>query len=234
MLAALQDILEGALQRLSYQIHTYLPGLLAAITILLGAYIVARTARWLLNKIFRGMALDRFLRESGLSTLLSRSGRVRATRLVAETAYWIILLLGLLTGLSAFNTELTTHMIETVLFLLPKLVTATAIILAGVWLGQYLGRSVLVWAVNEGIPSGRRLGTAVRIVIVFAAVVVASDQLNFARSIFLATFVMAIGGAILAISLALGLEGREWLHHYLKEREAATEEPVERSLRNHL
>src|SRR6267142_1516441 len=109
MLVTLQNIFENTLARLSYQIITYLPGLLAGLTILLFAYLLARLGRWLILRIFRGMALDQFLQQSGLSAMLDGSGQLRATRLVAETAYWGLLLLGFLTGLSAFNTELTSR-----------------------------------------------------------------------------------------------------------------------------
>lgn len=234
MLITLRSILENTLARLSYQITTYLPGLLAGLTILLIACLLARLGRWLILRIFRGMALDRFLQRSGLSAMLDRSGQLRATRLVAETVYWGLLLLGILTGLSAFNTGLTSRIIETVVSLFPKVVTASVILLAGLWLGQYLGRGALVWAFNEGLPSPRRLATAVRVIILFIAVVVAADQLDFAKNVFLAAFIMLVGGAVLAVSLALGLQSRDWLHHYFHSKMSPVEESMERSLQNHL
>jgi hypothetical protein len=234
MLITLRSILEDTLARLSYQITTYLPGLLAGFTILLIACFLARLGRWLILRIFRGMALDRFLQQSGLSAMLDRSGQLRATRLVAETVYWGLLLLGVLTGLSAFNTGLTSRIIETVVSLFPKVVTASVILLAGLWLGQYLGRGALVWAFNEGLPSPRRLATAVRVIILFIAVVVAADQLDFSKNVFLAAFIMLVGGAVLATSLALGLQSRDWLHHYFHSKMPPIEESMERSLQDHL
>jgi hypothetical protein len=234
MLVTLQSIFENTLARLSYQIITYLPALLAGLTILLFAYLLARLGRWLILRIFRGMALDQFLQQSGLSAMLDGSGQLRATRLVAETAYWGLLLLGFLTGLSAFNTELTSRIIETVVSLFPKVVTAAVILLAGLWLGQYLGRGALVWAFNEGLPSPRRLATAVRVLIPFIAVVVAADQLDFAKNVFLAAFIILVGGAVLAFSLALGLQNRDWLHHYLHSQGPPVEDSMERSLQDHL
>lgn len=234
MFETLRHILEITLERLSTQITTYLPGLLAALTIVLGAYVMARLTRWVMNKIFKGMALDRFLQQSGLSTLLSRSGSLHSTRLVAESAYWVILLVGLLTGLSAFNTNITTRMTETVVLLFPKLVTAAVILLAGAWLGQYLGRSALVWAVNEGLPFARRIATGVRVAILFVAVVVAADQLNFARNVFLSAFLIVAGGAILTISLILGLRSRDWISQFMQDKESHSEEPFERSFRRHV
>ena len=119
------------------------------------------------------------------------------------------------------------------LFLLPKLLIAGLILLGGAWLGQYLGRGMLVWAVNENVPSPRRLAAAVRIVIMFVAVVVAADQLDFARSVFLAAFIILVGGAVLAVSLAIGLN-RGAVPRFLDERRSPHEDAEERSLWSHL
>jgi hypothetical protein len=235
MIETLQQVLEAVLERLRHQMTTYLPSLLAALIIFLGAYVAAVTARWLLNRIFKGIAVDRFLRRSGLAFMLDRSGRLRATRIVSETVYWLILLIGFLTGLSVFDTSLTSQMTQSFVFLLPKLVVAGLILLGGVWLSQYFGRSALVWAVNEGIPSPRKLAMAVRIVIMFVAIVVAADQLNFARNVFLAAFIILLGGAALAASLALGIGGGEATKRYFHEKKIDSgEEREERSLWTHL
>lgn len=235
MIETLQVILEGVAARLRYQATTYLPSLLAALIILVGAWLVALLTRWVLTRIFKGMAADRFLRRSGLAFMLDRSGRLRATRLVAQAAYWLILIAGFLTGLSVFDTDLTTQITQGFVFLLPRLVLGGLILLAGVWLSQYLSRSALVWAVNEGLPSPRRLAVAVRTLVMFVAVVVTADYLNFARHIFLAAFVILVGGAVLAASLAFGLGGRDAMRRWVEQRRTPPEERAEeRSLWNHL
>jgi hypothetical protein len=197
--------------------------------------VLAVFVRWLLYRIFKGLAMDRFLRQSGLAFMIDRSGRLRATRLVAESAYWILLLTGVLIGLNVFNTDLTTQIIQGFIFMIPKLVVAGIILLGGIWLSQYLGRSMLVWAVNEDFPHPRRLATIVRIMIVFVAVVVAAYQLDFARPIFLAAFILVAGGAVFTVSLSivLGVRGdlrRLWSEKKQEERESSEE----RSLWSHL
>lgn len=233
MIETLRKVLEGALERLHHHVTTYLPSLLAALTLVLGAYLTAVLVRWVIYRIFKGLSMDKFLRQSGIAFMVDSSGRLRATRLVAETAYWVILLSGVLVGVNVFGTDLTTQITQSFVFLLPKLLVAGLILLAGAWLGQYLGRSMLVWAVNEGFPSPRRLAAVVRILIMFVAVVVAADQLNFARSVFLAAFIIFVGGAVLAASLAIGL-GRGGLHRFLEEKREQTGESGERSLWSHL
>ncbi len=230
MVETLRQILEGAVERLHQQVAT-----LAAIILLAGAYLLALGARWLLYRVFKGMAMDKFLRQSGVAFLLDRSGRLRAQRLVAESVYWAILLAGLLIAISAFNTDLTTRLVQGFVLLLPKLFVAGLILLGGAWLSQYLGRSLLVWAVNENLPSPRRLAAGLRIIIMFVAVVVAADQLSFARNVFLAAFIILVGGAVLAISLAVGIAGSQGLRRLIEERrEQAQPSEGERSLWSHL
>jgi len=234
MIETLRTILEGALERLHNQITTYLPATLAALTVALAAWAMAWATRWLLYRIVKGMAIDRFLTQSGLAFLLDRSGRLRATKIVAESVYWSILVTGLLTAINVFNTDLTARIIQGFVFLLPKLAIAGLILLGGVWLGQYLGRSMLVWAVNEDLPAPRSLAAAVRIMIVFVAVVVAAYQLEFARPIFLTAFIIVASGAVLTLSLTLVPGFRaEWKRFSERKGEGASQ-PEERSLWSHL
>ncbi len=234
MIETLKQVLEGALQRLQYQITTYLPSLLAALTLIVAAYVLALSTRWVIYRIFKGMTIDKFLRQSGVAFMIDRSGRLRATRIVAETSYWSILLGGFLMGLGVFNTDLTTQMVQGFVFLLPKLVVAGLILLAGMWLSQYLGRSLLVWAVNEDLPSPRRLAAVARLLIMFVAVVVAADQLNFARNVFLAAFIILVSGVVLTASLAVGLSAGGGLRRLLDEKKERAGETPERSLWSHL
>jgi hypothetical protein len=199
----------------------------------LAAYLSAVLVRWVTYRIFKGMTIDKFLRRSGIAFIVDSSGRLRGTRLVAETVYWCILLSGVLAGVNVFGTELTNRIIQSLVFLLPKLVVAGLILLAGAWLGKYLGRSMLVWAVNEGLPSPRRLAAVVRTFIIFVAVVVAADQLDFASNVFLAAFVIFVGGAVLAASISTGL-GHGGLRWFLEEKREQTSESGEGSLRSQL
>ncbi len=234
MVQTLQKVLERMLDRLYNYVTGYLPSLLAAVILFLGAYVMAVVARWLLYRIFKGPAIDKFLRQSGLAFMLDPSGRLRAKRLVAETVYWCFLLSGFLLGLSVFDTDLTTKITQNLIFLMPKLVVAGVILLGGAWLGQYLGRSMLVWSVNESIPGARRLAVLVRVVVMFVAVVVAADQLDFARSVFLAAFIILVGGAVLTASLAIGLSGGVWRRLLEPQKEQQLHDSSERSLWNHL
>jgi hypothetical protein len=233
MIRVLQEIFEKSMARLSQHLVTYVPPLIVAALILCGALLLATFLRWLITKAIKAAALDKFLRDSGLTSVVDRSGRLRAASLLASAAYWITLGIGFLTALDVFDTTLTSRIVEGTVFAIPRLLTAGAILLAGLWLSRYLGRSALVWAVNEGVPFARRVATGVRVVVIFVAVVVAAETLGFAERVFLAAFIIVVGAVAFAGSIALGLTLRAVLEHSLSSKHESADQQ-ERSLWNHL
>lgn len=233
MIKAFEQILQGVLDRLQNQATTVLPAFLAAIIIVTMSFLVALLVRALLYRIFKGLAIDRFLRRSGVAYAIDRSGRLRATRLVAETAYFAILLTGFLTGLSAFNSQVGDQLIQGFVLLLPRLAVAALIIVTGVWASQYFGRSLLVWAVNEGLPGPRRMAAICRVMVVFVSVVVAADQLDFAPRVFLSAFVILVGGVAIIVSIALGTVAAGELRRLISDQREKGE-PAGKSLWNQL
>jgi hypothetical protein len=235
MIETLQTIITGAVDRLSQQLRDDLPPLIAAAAIMGMAYLFARVARWFTLRAFKGIQVDHWLRRSGVASVLHRSGTLRASHVVAQSVYWALLIVGALAALNAFGTNITARMVESAVLLLPRLLLGAVILFSGLWLGQYLGRSMLVWAVNEDLPSPRRLALLVRVLVVFVAVVVTADTLNFAREVFLAAFILLMGGAALAGGLAIGLGARDSVRRRFEERAAAVHENgQERSVWSHL
>lgn len=233
MLELFKNSIQEAFTRLDYQAATYLPLLLAFAMIVFVAYLAALLSRWLIYKVFKGFSVDRFLRETGIAHVLAPSGHLQATRIAAETAFWTILLIGFLLGLSAFGSGLSTQIAQGIESMLPKLFIAVLILVGGVWLSHFLGRSALVWSVNESLPSPHRIATGVRTLVMFAAVVVAADQLHFARTVFLAAFIIVIGGTVLTASLVIGLRYGAGRRAFENESHK-DEESAERSLWSHL
>jgi hypothetical protein len=233
MIASLQQILEGAFERLRLLVMAWLPPLIAAAIILACALALAALVRWLILRLVKAPAMDRFLGQTGLSGIMSRSWRLRATRVVASTAWWAIVLGGALTALGALGTAPTSQLAGSIFLLLPKAVAAGAIVVAGIWVGRYLGRSALIWACNEGVPHARVLSSVVRVLITCVAIAAAAEHLRFAPAVFLAVLLLVAGGVVLAASIAVGTGSQRAVARLIdKSEESADAE--EKSLWNHL
>jgi hypothetical protein len=215
-------------------VYTFGPLILAALFILLITFVFARVVRWGLMRSFRGVAIDRFLRESGVVSILGLSSRINASRLVTGAVYWTIVIVGCLTALNAFGTRLTDGIVLASASLLPRIVGAIVIVVAGIWMGQYLSRTMLVWTYGEGLPSPRKWSAGLRALVVLMAVVIASDVLNLAEQVFFAAFVILAGGAVLALSLALGLGSGKAVENYLSKRQERSTEEETASVWQHL
>lgn len=233
MIRALQEILTRAGETLWEQTVLFVPPLLAALVILGVAWALAWAARWASLRVFKLAALDEFLADSGLRSMMGRAGRATGVRLVASGLYVLILLFGAVTALNVFNTRLTGQMVDGIVRLFPRILTAAAILLAGFWVARFLARETLVWASNEELPHPRRWAAAVRAGVSFAAVVVGAEVLEFAPQVFLAGFIMVGAGAALAAGLALGLGTRDAVRQALSQRRDGKPEE-ERALWNHL
>lgn len=235
MSASFSQLWERTLGTVVEHMARWLPPLLVALVVLAAAFILARLAHWVLLHTFQGKAFDRFLTQSGITHLLRRPGQWRSARLVAEGVYALVLVVGALVALSAFDSSATTRIVETVAMLLPKLAIAAVLLLAGAWLAQFLGRSTLVWAVNENLPRPRHWANGVRALIFGLTVVVAADTLNFAPIAFLGTYLLLVAGVVLSVSLAIGMAGRETLRRYFTKEEPHSEDHEHAaSLWNHL
>lgn len=224
MLQTIQEVFQRSLDRAAAQAVAFVPPLLVGLTLLAAAFVVAVLVRRLFQKMLRTDSMDQFLHDSGVSTFLPGTARVTVGPAIANGVYWCILILGGLTAVNVFDTHLATEIVEGTVYLLPKLIGAGAILLAGFWLGQFLSRSVLVWACNEELPQPRRWAAIVRVAVVFLSVVVAAEILHFAARVFFAAFVILAAGVTLAASLAFGLGARETVSRMMATRRSRDED----------
>jgi small-conductance mechanosensitive channel len=217
MLSAPEQILTAALAHLETAAATYIPSVAAAAVVILGAVVIAGVARRLTARFTEVTALERLFIQNGMLP--------RMPRLIPAVAYWAVLAGGCLAALSMFDPGLASRVVEICLALLPKLILAAAVVVAGMWSGQHFGSRALVWACNNDVPHGRTLASAVRVVIGFAALAMAADFLGFAPAVFLVAFILVGGAAALAFGIGVGGAIRSRLERTMErsgERQSAS------------
>jgi hypothetical protein len=203
--------------RIVESIGNFLPGALVFFVLLVGALVVALVLRYVLRRALNGLDFDRRAELLGISLAdwtLSRS----ASTLVASIAYWTVLALGLLLGLTALDAALPSQFAVSVLQYVPHLLAALAILVGGGIVARYLARAILIGAVNMGVQHARLLSLTVKWLVLIVAAAMALDHIGIGRSVLLLAFGILFGGVVLAIALAVGLGARDVVSRALERQ----------------
>jgi hypothetical protein len=202
---ALDQSMESFLTRLA----RLLPGLVA----LLVAFLVSLLLAWILASLVRrllsSMRFDERLARWGFSSVAEWSPLNSPTRLVSRAIALLVILTGLLVGISAFDGDLTTQLVHAVFAYLPNILGALLVLFIGNIAARFIARGVLIGAVNMNFQYARLLSLGVKWLVMVLAVAMALEHLRIARGIVELAFGMLFGGIVLALALAVGLNARE-------------------------
>jgi len=160
--------------------------------------------------VLRVLQFDRLCDRIGVGMVVERTGLARScSNLAGEVVRGLIVLTALLAGLNALGTPLTRNLVERTFLYLPHLLAAVLILIVGVLVSRFLGRSVLIAAVNENLPSARLLAGLTRFFVMVVTVVAALDELGIGRTTIIVTFAITFGGLVTAAAIAFGLGARD-------------------------
>jgi hypothetical protein len=213
-----QDMLRRTAQRSTDNLVEFLPGLLALIVISLLAVVIALVARWLVLRALRGMDFDRRAELLGLGAVADWSAVGPPSVMASRAVMWLILLAGLLAGLSALDAALPEQFARAIFAYLPSVLAALAILTLGAVLARFLARSVLIGAVNLHLPSARAMSVGVKWLVLVLAWTMALEHLGLGRSTLMLAFAIFFGGVVLALALAVGLGAKDLVRAALERR----------------
>jgi hypothetical protein len=198
-------------------IGRFLPGALVFLSLLLIAFVLAILIRSALRRGLKGLDFDRRVERWGVP-LSEWTPSGSASSLVASVAYWTILVVGLLLGLTALDATLPTQFAVSVLQYVPHLLAALVILVIGNIAARFLARAALIGAVNLGVQSARLLSVAVKWLVLIIAAAMALDHIGIGRTVLLLAFAITFGGVMLAAALAIGLGARDAVASALTRR----------------
>ena len=198
------------LRQLGEQAVASLSSLLGMLVLVLLGLVVGWLAKQIVYGVLRVLQFDRLCDRIGVGLVVERTGLARScSNLAGEVVRGLIVLTALLAGLNALGTPLTRNLVERTFLYLPHLLAAVLILIVGVLVSRFLGRSVLIAAVNENLPSARLLAGLTRLFVMVVTVVAALDELGIGRTTIIVTFAITFGGLVTAAAIAFGLGARD-------------------------
>jgi hypothetical protein len=221
------DTLGQAVSRIANTLSNFLPGLLALFLILGLAAVVAFVVRAIVGRALERIHFDSRLDKWGVSALRELSPSSTPAQLIARICFLMILVLGLLTGLSALDPRLPSMLVEQLFDYLPNAVAAVVVLFVGVFASRFLARSVLISAVNMQIQSARLLSLGVKWLVIVLSLAMALDHLKIGGLVVRMAFAILFGGIVLALALAVGLGSKDMVSRSWERKSDKIEKEVE-------
>ncbi len=202
----------------------FLPGLLALVLVLVLTVLVAWIVRSMVRRSLRGVDFDRRTSQWGFAALSEWSPAKSPTLLMARIAFWVVMLMGALVGVSALDASLTNMLAMRLFSYLPNVLAALFILIVGTVVARFLARGVLISAVNMQIQSARLVSLGVKWMVMVLAGAMALEHLGIGGSIVRLSFGILFGGIVLALALAVGLGSKDMISRSLERQIGRSEE----------
>lgn len=186
-----------------------LPGVVAMILALLVSLLLAWIVGLVLRRLLASVRFDEWLVRWGFSPLVEWSPAHSPAVLVSGLVSAAVVLAGLLIGVAAFNSELTSGLIRAVLAYVPNIIGAALVLLVGTIAARFLARSVLIGAVNLNLDYARFLSAGVKVLVNVLAVAMALEHLRIAVGIVELAFGILFGGIVFSLALAVALGSKD-------------------------
>jgi hypothetical protein len=217
--------LKLSMTKMLSQLASLLPGIVALVTALLVSVLIAWALSAILRRSLAGFEFDRRVTHWGFPALAEWSPSSSPTLLVTRTIAWVIIIIGFLIGISAFDGVLPSEFVVRLFAYLPDVMAAIVVLIAGSIIARFLSRSVLIGAVNMNLQYARLLSVGVQWLVTVLAVTIAIERLGIGGGVIRLAFGILFGGIVLALALAVGLGSKDLVSRSLERETSKTSSP---------
>jgi hypothetical protein len=205
------DLLLETTREFLHQVAAFLPRLLLALVVLAVGWLLAKMARFAVERALRAVNFTVLTERAGTDNFLHQAGmRGDTTTLFGLVGFWLVVLATLMIAFNGLGLTYITDLLGRVVWFTPKLLVAMLVVVFGSYCARFVGGAVQSYCEDAQIPDADMLGRIARYLIVVFVVMIALGQVEVGGDIVQRTFLIILGGLVLALALAFGLGGKEW------------------------
>jgi len=203
----------------------FAPNLLAMLTIVLVGILFARIMKAVLLRFMKAIKLDSWSDRMGLTAVMRRGDLwAKPSEAVGSVVFWTLIIGSLMAGLSALKIHAIDSLVNQFILYLPRAFSAVLILVFGYIIAGFVGRAVLIAAVNSGYHYAKLLAEAIRLLLTVLILAMALEQLQVAPGIVVAAFSIIFGGIVLALAISFGVGGIDAARRMIEKEEERKEE----------
>jgi hypothetical protein len=205
------DMLLDTTREFLHQIAAFLPRLALAVAVIAVGWLVAKAVRFAAEKALRAVNFNVLTERAGTDRFLQQGGlQGDTTTLFGLFAYLVVILATLIIAFNGLGLTYITDLLQRVELFAPKVLVAMLVVVLGSYFARFIGEAVHTYCVDAQIPDSDILGNIARYLVMTFVVMIALSQVEVGGDIVQRTFLIILGGLVLALALAFGLGGKEW------------------------
>lgn len=204
------NVVLDSLRALMTQVGIFLPRLGTAVVVLFAGWLVAKAFRFSVVKSLRALNFHVLTERAGIDSFLQQGGsRKDATDVFGWVAYLLVILASLIIAFNSLGLVQVTDLLGKVLLFVPKLLVAMLVLVFGSYFAGFAGSAVAGYCRSADIADGELLGRLMQYGIMVFVVLLAVDHLDIGGGLIQQTFLILLGGVVVALALSFGLGGRD-------------------------
>jgi hypothetical protein len=205
------DMLLETTREFLQQIAALLPRLTLAFAVLVVGWLAAKAIRFAVERALRAVNFHVLTERAGTDNFLQQGGlRGDTTTLFGLFAYWLVMLAALIIAFNGLGVTYITDLLQRLVLFSPKILVALLVIIFGSYFARFVGSAVHTYCVDAKVADADVLSRVARYLIMTFVVMVALSQIEVGGDIVQKTFLIILGGLMLALALAFGLGGKNW------------------------
>lgn len=206
----LQEILINIVSGLINQLVNFIPRLITAIVILLLGLLIAKFVWTLIRTVLRKVGVDKIGERLNQIDLVKKlNTEIKISTVLAQITSIFVILIFATASAQMLGVTALTDLVLGITNLIPKLIVAGVMLIAGLFISEGLKRFVITICDSFNISAGRMLGTIVFFFFLIISLINALGQAGLNTELLESSFNLIIGGVILAFAVGYGFASRD-------------------------
>ncbi|MGO4392127.1 hypothetical protein AB4Z46_12310 [Variovorax sp. M-6] len=201
-----------------FQIGAYVPRLVFATLVVLAGWLIAKVARFAVIRGLHAINFHVLSERAGIDNFLRQGGMVSdSTVIFGALAYWMVILASLVVAFNGLGLSHVTDLLGRIMWFVPNVFVALLVLAFGAYFANFVSEAVRTYGRNAGIQDALLLSKIAQYAILLFVVLIALDQVKIGGDIVRQSFLIVLGGVVLALALAFGLAGKDWAADRIQE-----------------
>lgn len=211
-----KQIVINSLTTLSEEIMRILPGILAAVLLLVVGWLLAKIFSRVIARLFRLLHFDRLAgRINELKWVRKSEYKIVPSKIVGKFVYWVILLIFIITATDTLGWNAVSRSFNQLITYLPQLFSAIIIFVVGFYLSNLVRDFIKTTLKSFEVASASALGEIAFYIIMVIVAITALEQAGVETTLLTSNITIIVASFLLAFAVAFAISSRDVFRNIL-------------------